>query len=1381
MRHAVTTVVLFLLAGSLSAATFGPVSDATLVERAELVVAGDVLSSASRLRADRRIVTESVIAVRDVLKGQAGATITVTELGGSANGLALVIAGSAEYTPGTRVLAFLKTRPDGTYFTSHMALGQFRIEKHRSGIEVLVRNGEGIELADESALAPRHAQQFMKFVRDIVRGVPASDATAVTHAAAEKLDKFQPRSELSAADYVFKAGSPNRPIRWEGCDSSCLIGFFTNGTQPGVSDSMGGIDNAMDAWNDHPDSFVTLGRGGTSFVTDISVFDNENTILLNNSTSQSVGQCDSAIGCGLVWINDSGPTHQFDGSTFYSALAGDVVIRTQSYTQSAFEVLIMHELGHALALKHGPSGNLMSPSIPSSGLFLRSWDAEAMAEVYGEGVPCNPHTITGTSGGGTKPFGQSADLSVAISPTDAPVDYQWFRGTTGTTTEPVGSNSPTFTTPPIEAPMSFWVRVTSKCNPAFVQNSQTITVEPAPCNVPVITHHPQGQRVNPGGTATLNVAADGTLPFTYRWYRSATSGDETNQVGTQQTFTTPPLNTETSFWAKVSNACGSDNSDVATITVGTQCVPASITTHPASATVEPGSGATLGVVAAGDAPLAYQWFEGTAPDASKPIANATSSTFAAGPFTTPGSYRFWVRVTNACNQTGANSATAILTVPCPDPVKPVASVPPTNHRTLGYVISWTGFTGEGWRYEVQEAKNANFTDAITFPPVDGVIEKSIPAHAEITTDTRFFYRVRAISLCNNAMSAYSDPISTLIQAPPTPNIGENGGIFTPLGVGEDETNPVPQNFVVQSFSNSTSGHNPAATETFTLTSDQPWVTFNPPSGTIGTNGAAVTMTLNPSTLPVGSSSATVKLTVNDGAAAGNVDAQATTSVSIPISISKVTPVSPVPRDASAANTLIIPAVAHLDGVNTRFQSDVRIANASAESIHYDLSFTPSGTDGTQTGKRTTITIPAQGNFALDDLVQIWFGAGSLGELGSGTLEIRPKSTASGGTPNPFATFASSRLYAISDKGTLGQFIPALNASKFVGSFAADPLAKISLQQISNVAGGTFRTNLGFVEGSGSHVEMLVKVLDGNNALIAQKPLALGPFGHTQTSFASMFPGVNVADGRIEVQVTSQGGKATAYASVLDNKTSDPLMVFPEQPARVSSSRYVVPGVAELINGASNFHTDMRIYNAAATPVTVTLDYYPQAGDATPRPAAVNRTIAAGQTLAIDNVLPVLWNLSRTGGSVVVTAPNAASLVTTARTFSRDTNNGTYGQFIPGVTSADAVGLGERALEVLQLEDSTSYRSNLGLVEVTGNPVTIEVTARPPDSKITVVVPITLQGNEFRQIGRVFNQFGLQNVYNGRVSVKVIGGTGRVAAYGSVVDNRTVDPTYVPAQ
>jgi hypothetical protein len=37
------------------------------------------------------------------------------------------------------------------------------------------------------------------------------------------------------------------------------------------------------------------------------------------------------------------------------------------------------------------------------------------------------------------------------------------------------------------------------------------------------------------------------------------------------------------------------------------------------------------------------------------------------------------------------------------------------------------------------------------------------------------------------------------------------------------------------------------------------------------------------------------------------------------------------------------------------------------------------------------------------------------------------------------------------------------------------------------------------------------------------------------------------------------------------------------------------------------------------------------------------------------------------------------------------------------------------------------------------------------------------------------------MFNARVTVKVVSGTGRVSAYGSVIDNLSKDPTYVPAQ
>jgi len=58
---------------------------------------------------------------------------------------------------------------------------------------------------------------------------------------------------------------------------------------------------------------------------------------------------------------------------------------------------------------------------------------------------------------------------------------------------------------------------------------------------------------------------------------------------------------------------------------------------------------------------------------------------------------------------------------------------------------------------------------------------------------------------------------------------------------------------------------------------------------------------------------------------------------------------------------------------------------------------------------------------------------------------------------------------------------------------------------------------------------------------------------------------------------------------------------------------------------------------------------------------------------------------------------------------------------------------------------------------------------------------TLAANEFRQLNSVLTLMGVPSAFNARVTVQVVSGTGRIAAYGSVVDNLTQDPTYVPSQ
>lgn len=1353
MRHALVAVCLFLVATTLSAATFDLPTDRELLDRADLVVVARVTSSTAREAADRMILTDYQFTVEEVLKGHAPGTIVVSEAGGFANGHGVEIAGSARYQPGQRVLAFLRQRTDGTYYTAYMALGQYRFAK-----DMLVRDAEGIETLDGEPYHVRHAEAFLEVLRS---GEPSATQLYITHP--PRPDPI-PRTEAVGSAYVLSSMGPKR---WKNCDTGCVIGFTVNNGAQAVTNPIGGLDNAYAAWTNHANSFVELETNGIGADTG-RTNDDQNDIVFNWDGSNPHSSCEAAKGCGIVYFNGPPFTHVFHGETFNDVVAADVLIHQSITNQTSYESILTHELGHALAFRHSNEGTpfstagVMNSTVPTGvGANLGPWEQEALTAVYGPGVACVPITINSTSGGGTVPYGQAASLGVNASG-DTPRQYQWYEGPSGTITTPVGTNNPNFVTPAITETRQYWVKVGNGCPSSA--NSPTITVTPEACDAAAITTQSQSRSINSGTTTQLQVTAVGTGPLTYRWYRANVVGDTSVQVGTQANFTTPMLTTATSYWARVSNACGQSDTALITVSIVGVCVPASIIVQSPNIGLQVGDGATISVTAAGDTPYTYQWYEGDSPNTTTPIVGATSSSYAAGPFMTPGTRKFWAKVTNSCGN--ANSATITITVACPEIFIPLISTPAISHFSTGYNVSWTGDVSVTPTFELQEATNAAFTENLQTFTVTGALFRSIAPHLEIAADTRFYYRVRGFSICTGLPTAYSNTASTAVTRP-QPEDSDQFAISIPEGT----TQSITQNMLVPGF-----GETATNNDTFSITIDVPWLSVFPTNGALSAGGTTVQLTIAPPGLEVGTTTGTVKVTRTNGTAAkgvGTHDGPITSS--FPFSVSLVTPVSPEPRDGNPPpGTLIIPAVAHAQGVGSPFRSDVRIVNVSFADIDYEISYTPSQTDGTQNGKKTNITVRAGDVLALDDIVASWYGAGMLGEGGIGTIEIRPLTST-----NPLDTFASSRTYALLDGGTLGQFIPALRTNQFIGNFAQDSLSRISLQQIANSA--DYRTNLGFVEGTGSPVSLLARLVDGSNNLIGQVPLDLAAFGHLQRPLSNLFPNVNLTDGRVEVEVTSAGGKVSAYASVLNNLTNDPLMVFPVQPARTTAERYVLAGIAEF-NAASNFHSDMRMYNAGPTAVTATLNYYEQ-GSSTPHPNAspVQITLNPGQVRAIDDVLPTLWPGLSGGGSVIATTPGPSSLVLTAQTFSLQGDGGTKGQFIPGVTFREGVGLGDRALEVLQLEQSDQYRSNVGFVEVTGKPAKIEVTAHKPDAKTSNVVTIDLAANQYVQYSRILSFMGLGTVYNGRVSVKVIEGEGRVYAYGSTVDNRTEDPTYVPAQ
>lgn len=699
---------------------------------------------------------------------------------------------------------------------------------------------------------------------------------------------------------------------------------------------------------------------------------------------------------------------------------------------------------------------------------------------------------------------------------------------------------------------------------------------------------------------------------------------------------------------------------------------------------------------------------------------------------------------------------------------PTVTVPSVTLTGVPYTVSWSEVSTPGTPFIVEESTTADFSAITATRTIQGT---STQFQHSVNTSTTYYYRVRAVQ-CGGAPGPNSRTVSIVVQAAP-PSTSRGTDAVVPFGT----TTPVPIPLEVRLGS---AGKQALDGTTFTATSDKPFATVSPAAGTIpGSGNVGLTVTANPATLPPGANTATVTVTTNTGQ-----------KTNVPVSISLVTPVNPSGKTLPPGNALIIPVVTHVNGSGGPFQSDVRLTNAGLGQAKYQVTYTPTQTDGTTSSKSTTVPVDGGSTIALNDIVKDFFGIGATGDIndaGAGALEIRPLNSSS------TLTYASSRTFVTTAKGTLGQFIAAVPFTQFATKALSilpipgqiPPLGPptLSLQQVAQSA--KFRTNLGIVEGSGTPANGRIRIFNDAGLMLKEVPFSLQPGEHRQMNqFIAVTGGIpTLDDGRIEIVVDSTTGAVSAYASVLDNATTDPMAVMPVQPLLSQATRYVLPGMSELVSPFSNFHSDIRIYNGGTSTVTVTPTFYPQ-NNGTPVPAAAF-TIAAGQVRAIDNVLPTTFNANGTGGSIVLTTSTPSNLVTTGRTYSNDGAGGTYGQFIPGIVPADGIGIGDRPLQILQLEQSENFRSNLGLAELTGNPVHVKVTALIPDSKTAANTEFDLAGNEFRQLGNVLAQFGLgqgnTNVYNARITVQVTSGSGRVTAYGSVIDNSTADPTYVPAQ
>ena len=273
-------------------------------------------------------------------------------------------------------------------------------------------------------------------------------------------------------------------------------------------------------------------------------------------------------------------------------------------------------------------------------------------------VAANPSVPTGTGpsitaqpANQTVTVGQAASFAVAAAGA-APLSYQWNRNGAAIS----GATSSTYSTAATTSSDNGaqFTAVVSNTSGSMTSNPATLTVSTVPV-APSITTQPANQTVTVGQAASFAVAATGAAPLSYQWNRNgaAISGATSS---TYSTAATTSSDNGAQFTAVVSNTSGSMTSNPATLTVSTVPVAPSITTQPANQTVAVGQTATFTVVAAGTAPLSYQWQKNGAN-----IAGASSASYTTPAATTSGSgSTFDVVVSNTAGT--VTSAAATLTV-----------------------------------------------------------------------------------------------------------------------------------------------------------------------------------------------------------------------------------------------------------------------------------------------------------------------------------------------------------------------------------------------------------------------------------------------------------------------------------------------------------------------------------------------------------------------------------------------------------------------------------------------------------------------------------------------------------------------------------------------
>ncbi len=217
----------------------------------------------------------------------------------------------------------------------------------------------------------------------------------------------------------------------------------------------------------------------------------------------------------------------------------------------------------------------------------------------------------------------------------------------------------------------------------------------------------------------------------------------------------------------------------------------------------------------------------------------------------------------------------------------------------------------------------------------------------------------------------------------------------------------------------------------------------------------------------------------------------------------------------------------------------------------------------------------------------------------------------------------------------------------------------------------------------------------------------------------------------------------------------------------------IPAGARAIGAFGTYwKTDLRIYNTSSSVANVTIYYLPRSVFAS-HAASTQITLNPNEVRVLENVLENTFGISdnTAGGFRLVSDQN---IVAESRTWTPG-ETGTYGQRIAGIPKDHEIRAGEVS-NVLYIDNTADFRTNLGMIETSGNGSTIALHLYDGNGGHIGQQEVTLNPYEAKQIDGILASFDVSSGSNYRVAFEVVSGS--AIPYASQVDNASGDPIYI---